>query len=127
MLNGSVPLDRLNDMATRIVATWYQLGQDSGYPPPNFSSNTRQRTGPLYPGALFSPSGVVNEYVNVQSDHYKIVREIGRDAITMLKNDNHTLPLSTSAKIRIFGSDAGSNPRGPNACESRACDIGVLG
>ena len=26
VLNGSVPLDRLNDMATRIVATWYQLG-----------------------------------------------------------------------------------------------------
>jgi beta-glucosidase len=114
-------------MATRIVATWYQLGQDSGYPPPNFSSNTRDRIGPLYPGALFSPSGVVNEYVNVQSDHYKIVREIGRDAITMLKNDDHTLPLSTNAKIRIFGSDAGSNPRGPNACENRACNIGVLG
>ncbi|KAI9763179.1 MAG: hypothetical protein M1840_000845, partial [Geoglossum simile] len=103
VLNGSVPLGRLNDMATRI------------------------RTGPLYPGALFSPSGVVNEYVNVQSDHYKIVREVGRGAATMLKNDNKTLPLSTSAKIRIFGSDAGSNPKGPNACENRACNVGVLG
>lgn len=28
VLNGSVPVDRLNDMVTRIVATWYQLGQD---------------------------------------------------------------------------------------------------
>ncbi|KAH0538553.1 hypothetical protein GP486_008769 [Trichoglossum hirsutum] len=127
VLNGSVPVDRLNDMVTRIVATWYQLGQDANYPPPNFSSNTRARTGPLYPAALFSPTGVVNEYVNVQADHYKIVREIGRDAITMLKNDNRTLPLSTGAKIRIYGSDAGSNPKGPNDCENRACDIGVLG
>ncbi|KAH0533985.1 hypothetical protein FGG08_007408 [Glutinoglossum americanum] len=127
ILNGSVPLDRLNDMATRIVATWYQFGQDANYPPPNFSSNTRDRTGPLYPAALSLQSGVVNEYVNVQADHYKIVREIGRDAITMLKNDNNALPLSKNAKIRVFGSDAGSNPKGPNSCENRACNIGVLG
>jgi beta-glucosidase len=47
ILNGSVPVDRLNDMVTRIVAAWYQLGQDdpekfdnSG---PNFSSWTNDR------------------------------------------------------------------------------------
>ena len=28
VLNGSVPVERLNDMATRIVAAWYQMGRD---------------------------------------------------------------------------------------------------
>jgi hypothetical protein len=45
VLNGTVPLTRLNDMATRIVATWYQLGQDQDYPLPNFSANTAAATG----------------------------------------------------------------------------------
>lgn len=29
ILNGTVPMDRLNDMVTRIVATWYQMGSCS--------------------------------------------------------------------------------------------------
>ena len=28
VLNTSVPMERLNDMTMRIVAAWYQLGQD---------------------------------------------------------------------------------------------------
>jgi len=30
--NGSVSAARLTDQATRIIATWYYLGQDSGFP-----------------------------------------------------------------------------------------------
>lgn len=26
ILNGTVPMNRLDDMVTRIVATWYQMG-----------------------------------------------------------------------------------------------------
>ena len=127
ILNGTVPVDRLNDMVTRIVATWYQLGQDQDYPPPNFSANTAAATGPCYPGALFSPTCVTNEYVNVQADHAKIVRNISREAITLLKNDNMTLPLSTSASLKVFGTDAQNNPSGINSCSQRSCDVGVLG
>lgn len=127
ILNGTIPLNRLNDMVTRIVATWYQLGQDQDYPPPNFSANTADATGPCYPGALISPDCVTNEYVNVQADHAVVAREVSREAITMLKNDNNTLPLSTSDALRIFGTDAQNNPDGPNACSSRGCDTGVLG
>ncbi|KAK3378429.1 glycoside hydrolase superfamily [Podospora didyma] len=126
-LNGSVPLDRLNDMATRIVAAWYQFGQDKNIPPPNFSSNTRDRDGPLYPAALFSPSGQVNWFVNVQADHYKVARQVAQDAITLLKNSGSLLPLSTSRLLKIFGTDAAVNPDGPNACLNRACDKGTLG
>ncbi|EJT75135.1 hypothetical protein GGTG_08973 [Gaeumannomyces tritici R3-111a-1] len=32
--NGSVPAAQLDNMATRIVASWYRMGQDEGYPAP---------------------------------------------------------------------------------------------
>ncbi|KAL9088309.1 MAG: hypothetical protein Q9165_006234 [Trypethelium subeluteriae] len=112
ILNGSVPLTRLNDMVTRIVAAWYQLGQDSGFPSPNFSSWTNDTTGPLYPGALLSPTGVVNQHVNVQANHANISREIARDSITLLKNTNTTLPLSRNVTLSVFGTDQAKNPNG---------------
>ncbi len=126
-LNGSVPMDRLNDMATRIVAVWYMLGQDKDYPPPNFSSNTKDTNGPLYPGALISPSGQVNWHINVQEDHDVVARQVAQDAITLLKNNGSFLPLSNSSYFRVFGTDAQVNSGGPNACGNRACDTGTLG
>jgi len=114
-------------MVTRIVATWYQFGQDQDYPLPNFSANTADATGLCYPAALLSPTCVTNQYVNVQADHYKVARNISREAITLLKNDNNTLPLTTSAVLKVFGSDAENNPDGINACTQRSCDTGVLG
>ncbi|KAI1414595.1 glycoside hydrolase family 3 protein [Hypoxylon sp. FL1857] len=127
VLNGSVPLDRLNDMATRVVATWYQLGQDKDFPPPNFSSNTADRTGPLYPGALFSPVGVVNEYVNVQADHKVVAKQVAQEAITLLKNNGSFLPLSTSSPLYVFGTDAQADPQGINSCTDKSCNRGTLG
>ncbi|GIC88239.1 beta-glucosidase [Aspergillus udagawae] len=126
ILNGSVPVSRLNDMVTRIVATWYKMGQDGDYPLPNFSSNTQDATGPLYPGALFSPSGVVNQYVNVQADHNITARAIARDAITLLKNDGNILPLRKNDSLKVFGADAGPNPDGLNSCADQGCNKGVL-
>jgi beta-glucosidase len=127
ILNGTVPLERLNDMVTRIVATWFQFGQDKDFPLPNFSANTADATGPCYPGALISPTCVTNQYVNVQADHATVARQVSREAITLLKNDNNTLPLSASAVLKIFGSDAQTNPDGANACNQRSCNKGVLG
>jgi beta-glucosidase len=127
VLNGSLPLERLNDMVTRIVASWYQMGQDENYPPPNFSANTADREGPLYPAALVSPIGVVNEYVDVQADHAMLAKSIARDAVTLLKNDNNTLPLSVNASLMVFGTDAANNPGGINSCSDHACDNGILG
>ncbi|KAH7418192.1 glycoside hydrolase superfamily [Cadophora sp. MPI-SDFR-AT-0126] len=128
VLNGTVPLERLNDMVTRIVATWYQLGQDDeSFPEPNFSANTADASGPCYPGALFSPTCVVNEYVNVQANHAAVAREIAREAITVLKNDNKTLPLSSKSVLKVFGTDAQKNPDGINSCNQRSCNKGTLG
>ncbi|KAJ4286123.1 hypothetical protein N0V90_013472 [Kalmusia sp. IMI 367209] len=127
VLNGSVPVDRLDDSVTRILAAYYQMGQDQDYPEPNFSTNTQDREGPLYPGALISPSGVVNEFVDVQGDHAVVAKEVARDAITLLKNANGTLPLSINATLKVFGTDAEKNPDGINACADQGCNKGTLG
>jgi beta-glucosidase len=127
-LNGSVPMDRINDMATRIVAAWYQLGQDEGFPATNFHYNTRDREGWLYPAAWpDTPTVVVNEMVQVQADHHLIARQVAQDAITMLKNEDNLLPLAESDSIRVFGTAAKTNPDGPNACPDRNCNKGTLG
>ncbi|KAI0593086.1 glycoside hydrolase family 3 protein [Biscogniauxia sp. FL1348] len=129
VLNGTVPVDRLNDMATRVVAAWYQMGQDRDYPPPNFSSNTADREGPLYPGALFSPTGVVNQYVNVQADHWKVAKAVAQEAVTLLKNEGGLLPLSAAAPppLSVFGTDAQADPQGVNSCTDKSCNRGLLG
>ncbi|KAK6066856.1 glycosyl hydrolase family 3 N terminal domain-containing protein [Seiridium cupressi] len=126
-LNGSVPMDRINDMATRIVATWYKLGQDQDYPPPNFSSNTRDREGLCYPGAVISPTCVVNQYVNVQADHATVAKAVAQEAITLLKNNGSFLPIATSATLSVFGTDAQTDPAGANSCTDKSCNRGLLG
>lgn len=128
VLNGSVPVDRLNDMATRIVAAWYQFGQDKDFPAVNFHSYVEGENGLLYPGAVpASPIGKVNWFVDVQADHASVARQVAQDAITLLKNDDDFLPLSTKSPLRVFGSDARVDPKGANSCGSRACNRGTLG
>lgn len=111
---------------TRILATWYKMGQDQDYPLPNFSSNTEDEKGLLYPGAVISPIGVVNQYVNVQGNHNITARAIARDAITLLKNEGDLLPLRRNDSLKVFGTDAGPDPQGLNSCADKGCNRGVL-
>ncbi|KAF8476248.1 putative beta-glucosidase F [Kalaharituber pfeilii] len=126
ILNSSIPVDRLNDAVTRIVAAWYQLGQDKNYPKVSFSSWTKNDTDVLYKGANTGPIVVVNEHVDVRRYHGVIADAVARDAITLLKNEDNVLPLSSKDIIRVFGTHVGNNPDGPNACPDRSCNIGVL-
>lgn len=126
VLNGTVPMDRLNDMATRIVATWYKLGQDQEYPTPNFSSWSDDAEGALHPGALISPTGVINEFVDVQADHAIVARAVAAEAVTLLKNVRNTLPLVSSVSLAVFGSAADENPDGINDCADKGCNKGTL-
>ncbi|KAM0417408.1 hypothetical protein ACHAPT_012557 [Fusarium lateritium] len=140
VLNGSLPVDRLNDMALRIVASFYQLGQDKlENKGPNFSSWTYDKMGVLAPG---SPSPqekqVVNQFVNVQDNHAELARQIAIEGTVLLKNEK-VLPLSRDGtlnnteaekghkiKVGIFGEDAGPG-KGPNSCPDRGCNDGTLG
>ncbi|KAK5993956.1 putative beta-glucosidase F [Cladobotryum mycophilum] len=127
-LNGSVPMDRLNEAATRIVASWYKMGQDTGFPHTNFDTNSKAAENPLYPAAWpASPKGITNEFVQVQADHDVVARQIAQDAITLLKNDGNILPLSNTRPLKVFGTDAQQNPDGLNACRDRNCNKGTLG
>ncbi|PHZ09656.1 glycoside hydrolase family 3 protein [Rhizopus microsporus ATCC 52813] len=105
-----VPESRVTDMATRIVAAWYKLGQDKGFPETTLDSFHLDKA----------------PYVNVQSDHYKLVRTMGAASTVLLKN-NGILPLSKSIKnVAFVGSDAAVNPDGINACDDHSCNKGTL-
>jgi beta-glucosidase len=54
--NGSVSTARLEDMAERILAGWYLVGQNEGYPAVNFDSFRRLST-------------LNNSHVDVRADH----------------------------------------------------------
>lgn len=133
VLNGSLPIERLNDMVTRVVAAWYQLGQDADDFPansgPNFSSWTNDEKGFASPGSPTDQESIlVNRYVNVRSDHDRLAHQVAVEGIVLLKNTNALLPLSSDASLNIglFGEDAGPG-NGPNYCKDRACNQGTLG
>jgi beta-glucosidase len=106
---GSVPQARLDNMVTRILAAWYLLDQDEGYPEVAFSS---------WNGG--------NASVDVTDDHGSVARVVARDSVILLKNQGKVLPITRPKSLAIIGSDAVVNPNGPNACSDRGCDNGTL-
>ncbi|KAI5780794.1 beta-glucosidase-related glycosidase [Geopyxis carbonaria] len=128
VLNSSVPVPRLNDAVTRIVAAWYQTGQDAAdFPPLSFSAWTTADTDVAFRGAGAGPTVRVNSHTDVRGAHGATALAVARDGIVLLKNTNATLPLSAAAVLRIFGSGAGANAAGANSCADRGCNSGVLG
>lgn len=143
VLNGSLPVSRLDDMTLRIVASWFQLGQDDTSrfdgKGPNFSSWTKHKIGLVSDGSSSPQERVeVNRYVNVQHNHSVIAKEVAIEGTVLLKNTG-ILPLARSgvrpemerkragkANIGIFGDDAGPG-LGPNFCDDRGCNEGTLG
>lgn len=144
VLNGSLPISRLDDMVVRIVASWYQLGQDDTSvfdgEGPNFSSWTNDQMGYISDGSSSPQDKVeVNRYVNVQHNHSIIAREVAVEGTVLLKNTG-ILPLdrsghhgkisrqtgTTKTNIGIFGEDAGPGD-GRNHCADRGCNQGTLG
>ncbi|KKK26322.1 beta-glucosidase [Aspergillus rambellii] len=107
--NGLVSQERLDDMVTRILASWYLVGQDQ-----------------YYPSVAFSSWNDAAASVNVTGDHGHLAKTIARDSVVLLKNVNNTLPLRNPGSLAIIGSDSIVNPNGPNACFDRGCNIGTL-
>ncbi|CAE6460084.1 unnamed protein product [Rhizoctonia solani] len=106
--DGTVPSTRLDDMVHRILMPYYALGQDKGFPALQYNTSgiNAQTYIALNPG---------NTNVNVQGDHYKVIRKIGEDSATLLKNvrtNGSGLPLKKSKFLAVFGQDAGANPDG---------------
>ncbi|CAE6488781.1 unnamed protein product [Rhizoctonia solani] len=110
--NGTVPTARLDDMVHRILTPYYALGQDEGYPSVQY--NTSGINAGQY--LTLNPG---NTNIDVQADHYKVIRRIGQDSATLLKNlqnNGGDLPLKTPKFLSVFGQDAGPNPDGLLSC-----------
>lgn len=122
--NGSLTLDRLDDMCRRVMTPYFWLDQ-SAYPPADVNPTF------LNPGigkAVFSiarqmavmltitPEKPTNRSKNdVRSDHAKLIRKLGTDGIVLLKNSNGALPLKKPANIGVFGNGAGDVVTGPRS------------
>ncbi|KAI1821378.1 beta-glucosidase M [Xylaria intraflava] len=91
--NGSVPEDRLNDMATRVIASWYQMGQDQGFPDPGVG---------IAPD-ITMPHRIVDAR-NTSSQ--KVLLDGAVEGHVLLKNVNNALPLKKPKMLSIFGYSA---------------------
>lgn len=69
-------------MVTRIISSWYKLGQDQDFP--LFDSNRN----------VLSPK------------RNELIRELAAKSIVLLKNENKALPLSPGGFISVFGQAA---------------------
>jgi beta-glucosidase-like glycosyl hydrolase len=113
--NGTIPVARVDDMATRILASWYLLGQDlPSYPKTNFN-------------AFLPLDEATNEHIDVQDNHGELVRKIDTSSIVLLKNVNDALPLKKPRKLVLIGSDAApAHIAGPNGFSDQGGIDGIL-
>lgn len=92
--NGSVSVTRLDDMATRIIASWYKMNQDSAsYPPP----------GVGMPYNLSEPHEIVSA---LSRDAKPTLYEGAVEGHVLVKNINNALPLQSPKLVSVFGYDA---------------------
>ncbi|KAI0321103.1 glycoside hydrolase family 3 protein [Amylostereum chailletii] len=111
--SGNVSTERIDDLATRILAGWYLLGQDSSdYPAVSFN--------------WWDFLDPVNKHVNVQGDHANLIRTIGAASTVLLKNLRGTLPLKAPKTIAVVGNGAGSYFFGPNLLGKRHEQLPIL-
>ncbi|KAI7860847.1 beta-glucosidase [Circinella umbellata] len=91
---GDVPEERVTDMALRIAAAHYKVGQDKDFPEISLKSFDRANEP---------------EVVVTSDEHIKFVRDIGAASLVLLSNNDSILPISSENlnKIAIVGSDAG--------------------
>ncbi|KAI1154432.1 beta-glucosidase M [Nemania diffusa] len=93
--NGSIPESRLDDMATRVIASWYQMKQDEGFPAPGVG---------IAPD-LTIPHPIVDAR-NISSR--QVLLDGAIEGHVLLKNINNALPLKQPRMLSIFGYSARS-------------------
>ena len=125
VVNGTVPEWRIDDMAMRIMAAFFKVGNTvEDQIPVNFNSWTRDTYG-YEDQAAKENWGHINHQVDVRADHAHHIRESAAKGTVVLKNTG-SLPLVKPKFVAVIGEDAGSNPKGPNGCPDRGCDDGTM-
>ncbi|KAF3006151.1 hypothetical protein E8E14_006981 [Neopestalotiopsis sp. 37M] len=91
--NGSVPESRVDDMAIRIVSTWYKFSQDTDF---------------LAPG-IGMPSKVSAPYQRIigsSPDSKDVLLQGAIEGHVLVKNTNNALPLKSPQLISLYGYSA---------------------
>ncbi|KAK6453911.1 beta-glucosidase [Scheffersomyces xylosifermentans] len=130
--NGTLSQDRLNDMATRILAPFFAVDTIS-LPTeddvPNFSSWTFHSYGQEFMYQHYGPIVQQNWHQEARSNFSdKTALSVAREAVVLLKNNGHNLPIAKSDGVRrvlLAGIGAGADPKGFN-CKDQRCVEGVL-
>lgn len=84
----------------RILTPWIASGQ-ADHPPPPVSWNTEPFS--------YLPNTTAYWHDVRKPETAALIRQIGTDSATLLKNTNNALPLRRPGVIAVFGSDAGIN------------------
>ncbi|KAH8131339.1 hypothetical protein ACSS6W_003231 [Trichoderma asperelloides] len=91
--NGSLPESRVTDMATRVIASWYQFNQDQDFPKPGIGM----------------PSNVLDPHEIVDGRDPAAAPVLLNGAIeghVLVKNTKNTLPLKSPRMLSLFGYSA---------------------
>ncbi|KAL4898073.1 putative beta-glucosidase M [Aspergillus ambiguus] len=91
--NGTMEASRLDDMAVRIMASWYQVNQNRDFPTP----------GAGMPTDVTQPHQAV---IGRSSDSRSILLQSAIEGHVLVKNTNKALPLQSPKLLSIFGYDA---------------------
>jgi beta-glucosidase len=114
MNNGTIDMDRLDDMISRIMTPYYALHQDDEeFPSVDPSSGTLNTFSP--PNTWFRDWNLTGEASrDVRDNHGDLIRKHAAASTVLLKNKD-ALPLKGPRTIAVFGNDAGDITEGtPN-------------
>ncbi|KUL85045.1 hypothetical protein ZTR_07775 [Talaromyces verruculosus] len=91
--NGTMEATRLDDMITRLMATWYYLDQDSVFPNPGV-------------GMASSASAAHQAVIATSQEAKPVLLQVAIESHVLLKNTKNALPLKSPKLISVFGYDA---------------------
>ncbi|KAJ5933611.1 Glycoside hydrolase superfamily [Penicillium verhagenii] len=91
--NGTMKASRLDDMVTRLMATWYYLDQETAFPDP----------GVGMPLSIAEPHQAV---IATSQAAKPILLQASIEGHVLVKNTNNALPLKSPKLISVFGYDA---------------------
>jgi beta-glucosidase len=126
--NGSLSIERVDDMILRIMTPYYALNQDVDFPPVDETSQPLS----FFPQSEYVYNFTLGPLVDVRAEHASLIRELGAAGTVLLKNTNNALPLKQPQEIGVFGNDAADLTQGQyslsisSGLASGDYDIGTL-